>query len=188
MKLWIHRITQFADIAHKLLEQGYLSIGFSEFSDPAFIKDVCRENDRRIFEKYVVDCYASLPPACEDLWRFVVEMRKGDKVIVPDRTGYSVYELSEDLPKGIAELDLSGYKDKSGNPVYTKEDGGLYTHTGELIDIGFVRRVTLVQKNIPPNEVAFAGLTPFLKMDEMIGNFSHLGKVLEEVLAIERKG
>lgn len=146
MNIWIHRITQFTDVAYPLLEKGYLSIGFSEFSDPVFINDVCRVNDRRIFEKYVVDNLASLPPACEDLWRFVVEMRKGNKVIVPDTASYSVYELSEDLPKAITELDLSGCKDKNGHPLHTKVDGGLYTHTGEFIDIGFVRGVTLVQK------------------------------------------
>lgn len=182
MNIWIHRTTQLTETAHWLLEQGYLSIGFSEFSDPEFIKYVCRENGRQIFEKYVEAQYASLPSACEDLWRFVVEMRKGDKVIVPESAGYSVYELTEDLAKAIAEVEVSGCRDKNGHPVHTKDDGGLYAHTGELIDLGFVRRVTLVQKNINPNYGPFSGLTPFLKMDEMIANVSHLGKGLEEEL------
>lgn len=182
MNIWIHRIAQLPEIAHRLLEQGYLSIGFSEFSNHEFIKDLCRDNDRQIFKKYVEDYYASLPPACEDLWRFVVEMCKGDKVIVPESTGYSVYALTEDLAKAIAEVDVSGCRDKNGHPVHTKDDGGLYAHTGECIDIGFVRRVTLVQKNINPNDGSFAGLTPFLKMDEVIANISYLGKHLEEEL------
>jgi hypothetical protein len=37
----------------------------------------------------------------------------------------------------------------NGNKVVKKEDGLLYRATGESIDLGFVRKVKLIKKDIP---------------------------------------
>ena len=39
-KIWLHRISHHGEVARPLLDNGYLSIGFSAFSSHDFIKDV----------------------------------------------------------------------------------------------------------------------------------------------------
>jgi len=38
MSYWLHRISHHAEVSHPLLERGYLSIGWSDFSKPDFVE------------------------------------------------------------------------------------------------------------------------------------------------------
>ena len=39
MKIWLHRISHCSDVSEKLLENGYISIGFSDFANIQFLEN-----------------------------------------------------------------------------------------------------------------------------------------------------
>jgi len=131
MKIWLHRISHHGEVARPLLDNGYLSIGFSAFSSHDFIKDVCGENGWQSFEEYFDGTWGNRPRTRNNLWRFVAEMRKGDLVVVPSWGTFSVYELTEDMARPVSEIELSEIKDWHGNKIEKKEDG-LQSLTGQL--------------------------------------------------------
>jgi predicted Mrr-cat superfamily restriction endonuclease len=95
MSFWLHRISHHAEFSYPLLEQGYLSIGFSDFADPEFLEKTFRK-DWASFEEWFADEWGQNPPGRYSLWRFIAEMRKGDRVAVPSPSTFSVYEILED--------------------------------------------------------------------------------------------
>lgn len=188
MRIWLHRISHHAEVAYPLLDNGYLSIGFSDFSKPDFIKDVCGENGWQSFEKYFDDIWGSRPRTRTNLWRFVAEMDKGDLVVVPSWGTFSVYELTEEMAKPVSEIELTNIKDWHSNSVEKKADGLLYRATGELIDLGFVRQVKLIKKNIPRYEYADAALTSRMKIRSTNADISDLQLSIEKAIAAFDKG
>jgi hypothetical protein len=44
MQYWLHRIAYLQGVSYPLLEKGYLSIGFSDFSDEDFIEKVSEQD------------------------------------------------------------------------------------------------------------------------------------------------
>lgn len=188
MRIWLHRISHHAEVAYPLLDNGYLSIGFSDFSKPDFIKDVCGENGWQSFEKYFDDIWGSRPRTRTNLWRFVAEMDKGDLVVVPSWGTFSVYELTEEMAKPVSEIELTNIKDWHSNSVEKKADGLLYRATGELIDLGFVRQVKLIKKSIPRYEYADAALTSRMKIRSTNADISDLQLSIEKAIAAFDKG
>lgn len=188
MSIWLHRISHHAKVAYPLLDNGYLSIGFSDFSKPDFIKDVCGENGWQSFEKYFDNIWGSRPRTRTNLWRFVAEMDKGDLVVVPSWGTFSVYELTEEMAKPVSEIELTNIKDWHSNSVEKKADGLLYRATGELIDLGFVRQVKLIKKNIPRYEYADASLTSRMKIRSTNADISNLQLSTEKAFAAFDKG
>lgn len=49
---WIHRISHFAEISYPLLDNNYLSYGFSYFENDGFIEGVRSENGWQFMEQY----------------------------------------------------------------------------------------------------------------------------------------
>jgi predicted Mrr-cat superfamily restriction endonuclease len=188
MKIWLHRISHHAEVAYPLLENGYLSIGYSDFSEPDFIKDSCGENAWQLFEKYFDDNWGQRPKNRYNLWRFVAEMRKGDLIVVPSWGTFSVYELTEDMAEPVAAIKLSDIKDWHGNNIEKNEDGLLHRKTGEHIDLGFVRKVKLIKKDIPRYEYADAALTSRMKIRSTNADMSDLKGSIEKALEGFTKG
>ena len=188
MKIWLHRISHHAEVAYPLLENGYLSIGYSDFSEPEFIKDSCGENAWQLFEKYFDDNWGQRPKNRYNLWRFVAEMRKGDLIVVPSWGTFSVYELTEDMAEPVAAIKLYDIKDWHGNNIEKNEDGLLYRKTGEHIDLGFVRKVKLIKKDIPRYEYADAALTSRMKIRSTNADMSDLKGSIEKALEGFTKG
>ena len=50
MNYWLHRISHLAELSYPLLEKGYLTIGFSDFTDEVTINNV-ENNDWTNFNK-----------------------------------------------------------------------------------------------------------------------------------------
>ncbi len=182
MNIWIHRISHHAEVAYPLLDKGYVSIGFSEFSDTEFIKEICSENGWGIFEEYFNDIWAARPKTRYSLWRFINEMREGDLIVVPSWGTFSIFEIVLDRPKLVSEIELSEMKDWHGNLIEKKEDGFLYSSKGERIDLGFVRKVKPIQKDIPRYEYADAALTSRLKIRSTNANITDLRASIEKAI------
>jgi predicted Mrr-cat superfamily restriction endonuclease len=188
MNIWLHRISHHAEVAYPLLDNGYLSIGYSDFSEPDFIKDCCGENGWQSFEKYFDDTWGSRPKTRYSLWRFVAEMGEGDLIVVPSWGSFGVFELIEDMARPISEIELPEIKDWHGNKVEKKEDGLLYRSTGELIDLGFVRKVKLINKDIPRYEYADSALTSRMKIRSTNADITDLKVSIEKALEGFTKG
>jgi predicted Mrr-cat superfamily restriction endonuclease len=189
MNIWLHRISHHAEVAYPLLDNGFLSIGYSDFSEPDFIKDSCGENGWQSFEKYFDDNWWERPKKTRyNLWRFVAEMSEGDLIVVPSWGTFSVYELAEDMAKPISEIELSEMNDWHGNKIEKKEDGLLYRTTGELIDLGFVRKVKLIKKDIPRYEYADSALTSRMKIRSTNADITDLKVSIEKALEGFTKG
>jgi len=191
-KIWLHRISHHEEVACPLLDNGYLSIGYSDFSEPGFIEDCCGENGWQSFEKYFDNIWKKRPKTRYNLWRFVAEMGEGDLVVVPRWGTFSVYELTEDMARPASEIELSEIKDWHGNKIEKKEDGLLYRTTdrtiGELIDLGFVRKVKLIEKDIPRYEYADSALTSRMKIRSTNADITDLNESIEKALKGFKEG
>jgi predicted Mrr-cat superfamily restriction endonuclease len=188
MSIWLHRISHHAEVSYPLLEHGLLSIGFSDFSNPGFIKDICAENGWESFEKYIEDEWGFRPRTRYNLWRFIAEMGKGDLILVPSWGTFSVYELTEDMAIPVSEIELSEINDWHGYKIEKKEDGLLYGPSEELIDLGFVRKVKVIKKDIPRYEYADSALTSRMKILSTNADISDLQENIEKALDGFTKG
>lgn len=125
------------EISHKLLESGYLSIGWSDFSSQQFVQDVMKNGISAIDEKYQLEHWAlSRNRWC--LWRFLKEMQSGDYVLVPGFPNWenvSIFKIvdntiysNDNAPKDIELLAEEREKRQA--------------------DLGFYRKVEVVKKDV----------------------------------------
>ena len=125
------------EISHKLLESGYLSIGWSDFSSQQFVQDVMKNGISAIDEKYQLEHWAlSRNRWC--LWRFLKEMQSGDYVLVPGFPNWenvSIFKIvdntiysNDNAPKDIELLAEEREKRQA--------------------DLGFYRKVAVVKKDV----------------------------------------
>ena len=168
---WLHRISYHAEVSYPLLEQGYLSIGFSDFSNKDFLNDVLQE-DWGKFENYFYEYWGHAPRTRYNLWRFINEMKKGDWIIVPSWGVFSVYEITEEKIFLLSDLKINKLTDWSGNILEIKDN--LIYNEDEIIDLGFYRKVIPVKKDIPRYEFADAALTARMKIRQTNANISDL--------------
>lgn len=191
MNIWLHRISHHAEIAYPLLEKGYLSIGFSDFSETDFITSVCGDNGGQIFDQYFEDTWGEKPRTRNNLWRFIAEMDKGDWVVVPSWGTFSVYELVEENATTTSIIDDTELKDWHGNTIRKNTNGLLVKATSEneeVIDLGFLRKVKLVRKDIPRYEYAGSALTSRMKIRSTNADISDLKESVEKAVSSFDKG
>jgi predicted Mrr-cat superfamily restriction endonuclease len=193
MNYWLHRISHHAEVSYPLLEKGYLSIGWSDFSTPEFIAEVCSENGWLNFEKHFEEW--GYPRNRYNLWRFIVEMKKGDWVVVPSWGTFSVFEIEDDIVLSIPLLiNLFAIKDWSGNTIEIGENGYLYNtgikddkNENLLIDLGFFRKVKPIAIGISRYEYADAALTSRMKIRQTNSDISDLKESVEKALTAFKK-
>ena len=140
-RYWLHRISHFQETSRPLLEKGFLTIGFSDFSNPEFLApEEFLRYERSNFDAKFQELWDCVPRSRYFLWRFLHEMSKDDFVLVPGYRTYSVYEI-EGCAKPIGEIPISDLRTSTGD-IVEKREGLLYAQ-GQLIDLGFFRRVKL---------------------------------------------
>ena len=117
MKYWLHRITggdNALGFAHPLLfNHHYLSIGWSDFSSDAFVRQVQKDGVTAIDSAMQAEGWG-LPKNRWNLWRFIVEMKKGDVVLVPTSQEFSLFEIEDDVIFSNESIDTSIFKDWHG--------------------------------------------------------------------------
>ena len=191
MKSWLHRISHHAEVAYPLLDKGFLSIGFSDFSNNSFVSAVCDENGGQRFEEFFDEFWGVRPRTRYNLWRFITQMKKGDIVVVPSWGTFSVYKILEDMAIPVSDIELSGIKDWHGNIISKKDNGLLFKQIdekSELIDLGFLRKVELIKKDIPRYEYADSSLTSRMKIRTTNADISDLKESIDKALDGIAKG
>ena len=161
---WIHRISHLAEISYPLLDNNYLSYGFSDFEYDGFIEGVRGENGWQFMEEQFMAEWGELARTRYQLWNFIHEMKAGDWVIVPTYGEFSICELLDDEPLMIKDIKDVVIKDWNGNEVLRDKDGYLTYSDHSRIDLGFVRRIKMIKKGISRYDYADSDLTSRLKV------------------------
>lgn len=161
MNYWLHRISHHAEISYPLLDNGFLTIGFSDFIGDDVI-DIAAKNDWHSFEKVVEATWSTKPRTRYNLWRFL-RMTKGDIVIVPSWGSFYVCEVSSDKPLKINDAYSNDLTTWRGSQVIT--DGKyLLKENGNRYDLGFALRVRVLYEKISREKFADAKLTSRMKV------------------------
>lgn len=184
MNYWLHRISYLANVSHPLLEKGYLTIGFSDFCEEEFLDKVSKQ-DWVYLDSQFTYIWGRLPRIRHSLWRFIAQMDKGDWVVVPSWGTFSVYEiegkfalLASDTSLEIPEVDWGGRKiirDSSNNMLKIEGEK-------DFLDLGFMRKVKLVAKDIPRCEFADSALTSRMKIRSTNININDLEPSIKKAL------
>ena len=89
-KYYIHRVSNGGKIAEELMDEGYLSIGWSSLSADEGILNPQNNVNRECFKEYLKGKEESR--SLWHLWRFV-NFKKGDIIVVPLYRALQVFEV-----------------------------------------------------------------------------------------------
>lgn len=180
-KYWLHRITggdNAIEFAHPLLfSHNYLSIGWSDFSDEAFLENI-REHGIDGLDEEMQNRDYGLPKNRWNLWRFIIEMKKGDIVVVPTWGEFSLFELVDNNVFTNESMDGCIYQDWNDNKA-TLHDGYYYNCENKIIDLGFYRKVKPLLINIPRDGYADQKLFSRMKIRQTNADISDLAESIE---------
>ena len=191
MKYWLHRITggdNALEFAHTLLfKHFYLSIGWSDFSNDAFVNDV-KERGASALDEAIQKEGWGLPRNRWNLWRFIKGMSKGDIVVVPTWGVFSLFEIADDEVLSNESIDVAFFKDWNGHYASWHDDGYFYDVDDKCVDLGFYRKVKPVLLNIPRDGYADQELYSRMKIQQTNADISDLAESVENVRkAFEQK-
>ena len=182
MRYWLHRITggdNALGFAHPLLfTHHYLSIGWSDFSSDAFVRQVQTEGETAIDSAMQSEGWG-LPKNRWNLWRFIIEMKKGDIVLVPTSQEFSLFEIEDDVIFSNESIDSSVFVDWNGTRAILQEDSYYYNGNSRPIDLGFYRRVKPILFNIPRMGFADQKLISRMKIRQTNADISDLKDSIE---------
>lgn len=184
MSYWLHRISWHAEVSYPLLDLGYISIGFSDLSNPQ-MHQIVDEQDWHAFENEFSNAWGNIPRNRYTLWRFIAEMKKDDLVVVPTSGAFSVYKVVEDKFYIIEELDaISKLTDWHNNKVIIDKEGYLSIGKpkGEAIDLGFFRKVVPVAVGISREDFADRSLTARMKIRSTTADITDIESSIDEAL------
>lgn len=181
-KYWLHRITggdNALGFAHPILfTHHFLSIGWSDFSSDAFVKQV-QTGGEAALEGAMQAKGWGLPKNRWNLWRFIMEMKKGDIVLVPTSQEFSLFEIEDDVIFSNESIDSSVFMDWNDKKAILHEDGYYYNEDGQPIDLGFYRKVKPILYNIPRMGFADQKLISRMKIRQTNADISDLMDSIE---------
>lgn len=177
MNYWIHRISHIAELSYPLLNKGFLTIGFSDFTDDEFI-DKVKAGDWAYFNEQFREKWGSVPRTRHNLWNFL-RMSKGDIVIVPSWGTFFVCEIESEVPLKIGETYSEGLK-TWGDKVVSRNGNFLVSEQGKTYDLGFAWKVKVLHKNISRDKFADAKLTSRMKIRQTNANINDLKLSVEK--------
>lgn len=182
MKYWLHRITggdNALEFAHPLLfTHNYLSIGWSDFSEDAFVLDVKNRGGKAI-DEVMQNAGWGLPRNRWNLWRFIKGMAKGDIVVVPTWGDFSLFEIADDEVLSNESMDATIYQDWNGKKASRNENGYFQNEGGNIIDLGFYRKVKPVLLHIPREGYTDQELYSRMKIRQTNADISDLKESIE---------
>jgi hypothetical protein len=180
MNYWLHRISHIAELSYPLLEKGFLTIGFSDFTSNEFIDKVL-ENNWNYFNNQFQEKWGIVPRTRHNLWRFI-HFRKGDIVIVPSWGTFYVCEIVDERPLLINETysdDLMTW----GNKKVSSNERSLNSENGKVYDLGFARKVKVLYSKVSRAKFADAKLTSRMKIRQTNGLITDLKKSVDKSIA-----
>jgi hypothetical protein len=114
-------------------------------------------------------------------------MEAGDQVVVPgfpDQGAFSIFEISDDCPLFIRDVESAGLKTWTGEPVTLKD--GLLSCNDKEIGLGFARKVRQIARDLSRSEFADAALTSRMKIRVTTSDISRLQNSVDRAVAAHR--
>jgi restriction endonuclease Mrr len=180
MNYWLHRISHIPELSYPLLDKGFLTIGFSDFTNAEFIEKVLA-NDRDYFNKQFQEKWGKIPKKRHSLWRFL-EVNKGDIIIVPSWGTFNICEIIDDRPLLINDTYTDDVQ-TWGNKKVSSDGTYLISENGKAYDLGFARKVKVLYKNVSRAKFADAKLTSRMKIRQTNSSINDLKKSIEKSIA-----
>src|SRR5690606_12203439 len=168
-----------AELSYPLLDKGFLTIGFSDFTYSEMVDKVL-ENDWNYFNTQFKEMWGNVPRTKQNVWHFL-KKEKGIIVIVPSWGTFYVCEIIDDKPLLAGEAFSNDLKNWNNKPVVrngnylARENGGNY-------DLGFARKVKVLYKNISREKFADAKLTSRMKMRQTNAKINDLKLSIENAI------
>lgn len=188
MNYWLHRITGGDNawpLSVELFKKGYISIGWLDFSTENYLSMI--RSGVEGFDKMMDEQGYGRPRNRWNLWRFVNEMSEGDIVVVPFPYSFAICKISDNKVFTNESIDPELLVDRDGNRVTFEEDGYLHNSNGDLIDLGFYRKVEVVEKEIP-REYADQALYSRMKIRQTNADICDLAGSINDAVEAFRKG
>ena len=184
MKYYLHRISHQKEWSYPLLDEGLLSIGWSDFGARSGFVSEHRNDWSKVAD--TVEKLRGKVRSRFGLQRFL-EMEQGDRVVVPTWGAFHVYEIADNerLVPAQIEDELKKLRNWQDNCAEVRE--GYIETLGEKkarVDLGFFRRVSEIELEIPREGYADAALTSRLKVRQANVEITDLCKSIKN--AIER--
>ncbi|HET9503819.1 MAG TPA: restriction endonuclease [Hymenobacter sp.] len=181
--IWLHRIKHHLEVSLGLLKQGQLTIGFSDFANEEFLRELDSSGWEALEDAFASEWGEDSRKARirYNLWRFVQEMKQGDWVVVPQWEEFSIYKIIGESSQPIGSLPHDNLTDWHNNPV-SMRNGFLHRENGELIDLGFFWQVKPIATNLARYDYADAALTARMKIYSTNANISDLRENVQKAL------
>ena len=179
MKYWLHRSKYEWDVAGRLLEECYLSCGWSNALGKVNFLKAIKDGKWSSFEKAYNKNFVNKTVKRNQLWRFTNEMSVGDIVIVPLWDKVGIYEILE-KPLPISECPLNIRNKLEQYNIQVTENGVIRLEDNHKYDIGFIMHVKPVMdkegniKNKVPRSFADKALQSRLKIQVTNADISDL--------------
>lgn len=140
---YLHRISHEANVSYTLMRNGYLTLGWGEFSETDIL-DTVRNDDRNEFDKLFTDKGFKLSKSRWSMWIFG-KMNVGDLVVVPLYDGlFSVFEVEEQA-QSIQTLEdkIKTFKGEWNNHKYIWDNHRICDSddNSRIVDLGFCIKV-----------------------------------------------
>ena len=195
MNYWLHRITGGENawpLSVELFkkgygsEQGYISIGWSDFATEEYLSMI--RSGMEGFDKAMDEQGYGRPRNRWNLWRFVNEMKEGDLVVIPFPYSFSICRIADNEVLTNESISPDLLVDCDGNKVTLREDGYLYDSAGNYVDLGFYRKVEVLEKDIPRDGYADQALYSRMKIRQTNANINDLAESICNAVEAFRKG
>lgn len=184
MKYYLHRISYEWEVSYPLLDNDLLSIGWSDFNNREIL-DKIRQDGLSYLNKCCEEILQFIPRNRYTLYRFLVEMDKGDIVIVPKWRSFDVYEILEKAVP-VSEINLLDNLYTTNNNKIIFKNNLLYVDDN-VVDLGFIIKVKKIEKNIPRYEYADSALTARMKIQQTNADITDLKESIDKAIQSFKK-
>jgi hypothetical protein len=172
---WLHRISYEWDVSSRLLNHGYLSIGWGDLARKDIPKTV-KEDDKTTFDSAMREAFGELRRGRSGLWNFC-KFAPGDIVVVPLFEGkFSIYKVTGEP---ISVIDLPPADCPDGTRL--GEDHLIYrANEPNRVDLGFVVKAEAIATNLSRYHNASSRLSARMKMRQTNGNIGNIRQYVDE--------
>lgn len=178
-KYYLHRISYEGNASYTLLKEGYLTLGWSIFSDSGIL-DAARKEGYPDFDVITEKLGESHNRSRWSMWYFA-QMNVGDIVVVPLYAGmFSVYEVCG-MAKPIADLEslITSFEGEWNKHRIEWKNHKLYdADDKKAVDIGFFVKVKPIVENVPRKYVS-GKLISRMKIRTTSADITDIGEFVE---------
>lgn len=186
VKFWLHRISHEWDVSYKLLEAGYLTIGWSVLTGTDIIRSMSDRVDTELFEAIMKENGLQSERSRWSLWYFF-SFNPGDVVLVPLYSGeFSLFRVVEKAVR-ISDLhDLNDFILTNGEHIGRNQNGLFFRESsGAEVDLGFAVHVEPIKEHLSRYEYADNRLTSRMKIRQTNSDITDLADSINRVLGAD---